>query len=45
MERDFPNLLKKFHSIKVDYDEGNGIDFEPYEHFMSEADSTRWIRS
>jgi len=45
MEREFPELLKKFHCIEIDYADGDGIDFEPYDSFYSENDTSEWIKA
>ncbi|WP_017725746.1 hypothetical protein [Acinetobacter baumannii] len=31
----FPDLLKKLHQLDFDYADGDGIDFEPYQDFLS----------
>ena len=31
----FPNLLTELHQLEFDYADGEGIDFEPYQTFMS----------
>lgn len=45
MSREFPALLKKFHAIKIDYADGDGIDFEPFDKFYSEAETSDWIKA
>jgi hypothetical protein len=45
MGREFPELLKKLHSIEIDYADGEGIDFEPYDSFYSEDDTSEWIKA
>ena len=41
----FPPLLTKLHHLDFDYDEGNGIDFEPYQEFQSAEDNADWIQA
>jgi len=45
LSREFPALLKKFHAIKIDYADGDGIDFEPFDKFYSEAETSDWIKA
>lgn len=45
MDRIFPNILKKLHAIEIDYADGDGIDFEPFDEFYSETDTSEWIKS
>lgn len=45
MGREFPELLKQLHCIEIDYAEGEGIDFEPYDCFYSEDDTSDWIKA
>lgn len=45
MNREFPELLQKLHRIDIDYDDGNGIDFEPYDSFYSDIDTSSWIKA
>ncbi len=45
MERVFPDIVKKLHAIEIDYDDGDGIDFEPFDEFYSEAETREWIRA
>ena len=45
MNRKFPDLLKLFHAIKIDYDDGNGIDFEPFDCFFTETETADWIKA
>jgi len=44
-ERVFPEILTKLHSIEIDYAEGEGIDFEPFEDFYSLEDTSEWIKA
>jgi hypothetical protein len=41
----FPTLLMQLHQLEFDYDDGNGIDFEPYQEFQSAKDTGDWIKA
>jgi hypothetical protein len=41
----FPPVLAQLHELEFDYDDGNGIDFEPYEQFQSAEENADWIRA
>lgn len=41
----FPKVLAQLHQLEFDYDEGDGIDFEPYQEFQSAEDNSDWIRA
>ena len=43
MTNKFPKLVQSFNQIEIDYYDGNGIDFEPYDEFMSEAETQEWL--
>jgi hypothetical protein len=43
--RAFPAVLRELHALPFEYDGGEGIDFEPYDEFMSPEDNTSWIRA
>ncbi|EPZ8231880.1 hypothetical protein ACXWHK_004678 [Vibrio alginolyticus] len=45
MNRTFPDQLKKLHSIEIDYADGEGIDFEPYDDFYSQEETSEWIKA
>lgn len=45
MKRQFPDLLKKLHLINIDYADGDGIDFEPFDNFYSEEETSEWIKA
>jgi len=45
MSREFPELVKKLHSIEIDYADGDGIDFEPYQKFYTENETADWIKA
>lgn len=45
MERKLPDLLKKLHLIGIDYADGDGIDFEPFDNFYSEEETSEWIKA
>jgi hypothetical protein len=42
---EMPVLLKELHQLEFDYDDGEGIDFEPYSKFISAKDTREWIQS
>jgi len=44
-DQHFPPLLSSLHHIEVDYDDGDGIDFEPYQEFQSAEDNATWIQA
>lgn len=41
----FPNLLTKLHQLEFDYADGDGIDFEPYQDFMSQSAANQWLKA
>ena len=41
----FPTLLMQLHQLEFDYDDGDGIDFEPYQEFQSAKDTGDWIKA
>lgn len=43
--RAFPEVLTKLHELEFDYDDGNGMDFEPYKNFTSEDETQSWFRA
>jgi len=43
--RPFPALLARLHEHEFDYDEGAGMDFEPYQSFMSAEETDQWMRA
>ncbi|MFZ3498526.1 SMI1/KNR4 family protein [Streptomyces sp. 5.8] len=45
-DRRFPPALADVARVEFDYgDEGEGVDFEPYEAFVSAEDTTDWLRA
>jgi hypothetical protein len=38
-----PDIVKALHRLKFDYDHGNGMDFEPFQNFLSEEETREWI--
>ncbi len=38
-------MLAELHTHSFDYDDGNGMNFEPYEEFMAPDENTSWIRA
>jgi hypothetical protein len=45
VEVTFPTLLMQLHQLEFDYDDGEGIDFEPYQEFQSAKDTGDWIKA
>ena len=45
LSHSMPDLLKELHLLEFDYAEGEGIDFEPWSEFLSEAETREWIRA
>jgi hypothetical protein len=43
--RKLPPVLAALHRLPFDYDQGNGIDFEPYDRFQSAEETASWFRS
>ncbi|MGW2718899.1 SMI1/KNR4 family protein [Streptomyces sp. NPDC001492] len=43
-DRRLPPALAAVAGVEFDYDDGEGIDFEPYEAFDSAEETTDWIR-
>ncbi len=43
--RALPPVLAKLHELEFDYADGEGIDFEPYEEFLSPDDNVDWFRA
>lgn len=43
--RPMPPELQALHALEVDYDDGEGMDFEPYPAFFSEEETEDWIRA
>ncbi|MEY6569491.1 SMI1/KNR4 family protein, partial [Streptomyces sp. PGLac3x] len=43
--REFPAALAAALAGGFDYDDGNGVDFEPFPEFLSAAETTEWFRS
>lgn len=43
-DRRFPPALAALAEVEFDYDDGEGIDFEPYGAFDSAEETTDWIR-
>lgn len=43
-DRRFPTALAEVARVEFDYDEGEGVDFEPYDAFDSAAETTDWLR-
>ena len=40
-----PPIMAKLHRLEFDYDDGDGIDFEPYQEFFPQDETTAWIRA
>lgn len=45
MCKEFPEILKEFHKIDIDYADGEGIDFEPYDEFYSKSETSEWFKA
>ena len=41
----FPTLLMQLHQLEFDYDDGDGIDFKPYQEFQWAKDTGDWIKA
>lgn len=41
----FPKVLSSLHALEFDYEDGDGIDFEPYQEFQSAEDNASWIQA
>lgn len=44
-DRNLPPVLTALHRLEFDYDDGEGMDFEPYDAFMSARETESWIRA
>ena len=44
-DRPLPTALAAALAVPLDYDDGAGIDFEPFPTFLSAGDTTDWIRA
>ncbi|MEU6251119.1 SMI1/KNR4 family protein [Streptomyces sp. NPDC047043] len=44
-DRSFPTALAEVARVEFDYDEGEGVDFEPYDAFDSAEETTDWLRN
>jgi hypothetical protein len=45
LSRTFPDVLRELHKLEFDYDDGDGIDFEPYQEFTSRSDVQDWFKA
>lgn len=45
LDRTLPPALAAVNALTYDYDDGNGVDFEPYDEFLSAEDTADWIRA
>jgi hypothetical protein len=45
MGQKFPELLKQLHAIQIDYDDDDGINFEPFDRFYSASETSEWIKA
>jgi hypothetical protein len=43
-DNSFPTILSDLHELPFDYEDGKGIDFEPYEEFDSEESTIEWFK-
>ncbi|MEZ4403246.1 MAG: hypothetical protein R3B06_24690 [Kofleriaceae bacterium] len=44
-DQTMPPLLRALNAIDVDYADGDGMDFEPYQEFQSAEDNAAWLRA
>lgn len=44
-DRTLPRELAELNAITLDYDGGEGVDFEPYDRFMPSEENAAWIRA
>jgi hypothetical protein len=44
-DRRFPPALAAVAQVEFDYDDGEGVDFEPYDAFDSAEETTDWLRN
>lgn len=44
-DQTLPPLLAELNAIEIDYADGDGIDFEPYQELQSAEDNIEWIRA
>ena len=42
---EFPSVLNKLHQLEFDYADGEGIDFEPYQAFVTTDETMEWFRA
>ena len=40
-----PDLVRQANCLPYDYADGDGIDYEPFETFLSHAETQRWFRA
>jgi hypothetical protein len=40
-----PTVLVKLHELEFDYADGEGMDFEPYQSFLSSEESADWLKA
>ncbi len=40
-----PGLLSKLHELEFEYNDGEGIEFEPYEAFLSSDETSEWLKA
>jgi hypothetical protein len=45
LDRNMPGELRELNRMEFDYADGAGIDFEPYDEFLSEEETQHWIRA
>lgn len=44
-ENRFPKPLRSLNKLEFDYLDGEGIDFEPYQKFLSKDEANDWLRA
>lgn len=44
-DRAFPSALEAVSRVRLDFDGGRGIDYEPYDAFLPAGETTEWFRA
>lgn len=44
-DRTFPEVLTALHALPFDDEDGEGVDFEPYDQFLGSGEGTAWLRA
>lgn len=45
LTRTMPETMRQLHRLEFDYADGDGIDFEPFDVFMSREETREWFRA